>query len=146
MCAPIQDTRPADSWGGGAWITSSSGSAVLIVGRKGLGDNCYGKPEECGNDTCVESHGYHAFPYEPQMLFYDPADIIAVRNGTKKPWQVLPYNISSLNSTVYNPGCALMGAAAWDPERNILYVTEIETNDTDNGIWGATVVHVWEIR
>lgn len=138
--------RAADSWGGGAWVSSSSGSAVLIMGRKGLGESCYGEAGECGNDTCATDRGFHAFPYEAQMLFYDTADIIAVRNGTKNPWQVLPYHVSSLSSTFFNQECAMIGAAAWDSERKLLYVTETEINDPENGIWGATAVHVWQVR
>ena len=34
--------RPKDDWGGGAWVQTADKSGILIFGRKGLGDNCYG--------------------------------------------------------------------------------------------------------
>ena len=140
------DYRGADNWGGGAWITGPSGDAVVIIGRKGLGSGCYGGPDECGGDTCVTSQGYHSYPYEPQMLFYDTADIIAAVEGTRHPWQVLPYHTYSLDEVVFVPGCALPGSAAWDEERRLLYVTETSVDDPENGFWGETVVHVWKIK
>ena len=138
--------RGADHWNGGAWIETASGSAVLITGRKGLGEGCYGLPEECGNDPCVTSKGYHAYPYQPQVLFYDPEALKAVRSGIKDPWQVLPYHVLSLENIAYNAGCGVIGAAAWDPDNGRLYITEKEIDAVDHGIWGGTVVHVWKIR
>ncbi|MBF0203566.1 MAG: hypothetical protein HQK67_04440 [Desulfamplus sp.] len=136
----------ADHWNGGAWIETASANAVIISGRKGLGSSCYGTPEECGNDTCVTSKGYHAYPYQPQVLFYDPEDLKAVRAGTKSPWQVLPYEILSLENITYNQGCAAIGAAALDSDNGYLYITEKEIDDVENGIWGVTAVHVWKIQ
>jgi hypothetical protein len=37
--------------------------------------------------------------------------------------------------------CAILGAAALDRERGLLYVTEQEA-----GPWGETVVHVWQVE
>ncbi|MBF0257787.1 MAG: hypothetical protein HQK62_02940, partial [Desulfamplus sp.] len=136
----------ADHWNGGAWIETASKTAVLITGRKGLGKSCYGTPEDCQNDTCVTSKGFHAYPYQPQILFYDPEDIKAVRSGSKKPWQVLPYHVMSLEDIAYNAGCAVIGAAALDSVNGYLYITEKEIDDVDNGIWGTTAVHVWKIQ
>ena len=133
--------RPADDWGGGAWVQSAGASAVLIFGRKGLGDGCYGTPEECGGDPCRPSKGYHAYPYQPQILFYDPEEIKAVLAGSKEPWEVLPYEIYSPADKVIGGECATLGAAAYDRERGLLYVAEREAGPS-----GETVVHVWEIR
>lgn len=136
----------ADHWNGGAWIDGADGTAILITGRKGLGESCYGTPEECGNDTCVTSKGYHAYPYQPQILFYDPEDIKAVLAGTTNPWQVVPYHVMSLEDITYNGGCAVIGAAALDPDNGYLYITEKEIDAGDDGIWGGTSVHVWKIQ
>ncbi len=136
----------ADHWNGGAWIETYHGNAIVIVGRKGLGSSCYGTPEECSNDPCVTSKGYHAYPYQPQIIFYDPEDIKDVISGVKSPWQVLPYQVMSLEDIAYNHGCAVIGAAALDYDNGYLYVTEKEIDDADNGIWGVTAVHVWKIE
>ena len=135
----------ADHWNGGAWIETASKTAVLITGRKGMGEMCYGTPEECGDDPCVTSKGYHAYPYQPQILFYDPEDLKKVVSKTKEPWQVLPYQILNLEDITYNAGCAVIGAAAWDPAGKNLYITEKEIDNTEHGAYGVTVVHVWKV-
>ena len=133
--------RPADDWGGGAWVQTSTKRGILISGRKGLGDNCYGIPgETCGPDACDPYKGYHAYPYEPQILFYDPQELVEAIAGTKQPWEIVPYAIYTLTSEVLDHECATLGAAAYDQDRRILYVTEQEA-----GPWGETVVHVWQV-
>jgi len=133
--------RAADNWGGGAWVQTTGASAILIFGRKGLGDSCYGTPEHCGGDPCVPSKGYHAYPYEPQILFYDPEDLKAVVAGTKEPWEVLPYEIYSPADKMLGGECATLGAAVYDRERGLLYVAEREAGPS-----GETVVHVWSVQ
>ena len=134
------DYRAMDNWGGGAWVQTAGKSGILIFGRKGLGDNCYGTPEECGGDPCVASKGYHAYPYEPQILFYDPGELEEVIAGTREPWEVVPYEVYSSVNEVIDQECAILGAAAYDQERGLIYVTEQEA-----GPWGETVVHVWRV-
>ncbi len=135
------DYRAVDNWGGGAWVQTAGKSGVLIFGRKGLGNNCYGTQEECSGDPCVASKGYHAYPYEPQILFYDPGELREVIAGTRQPWEVVPYEVYSPANAVMDQECAILGAAAYDQERGLIYVTEQEA-----GPWGETVVHVWEVR
>ena len=134
------DYRGADHWNGGAWVQSENKSAVLIFGRKGMGDNCYGSEETCGADPCATSSGYHAYPYQPQILFYDPEEIKAVLAGAKEPWEVLPYEIYNPADKMIGGACAALGAAAYDRERGLLYVAEREA-----GPDGETVVHVWKV-
>jgi hypothetical protein len=133
--------RPKDDWGGGAWVHTSDKSGILIFGRKGLGDNCYGTPEECGGDACDPYKGYHAYPYEPQILFYDPEELKEVMTGIREPWEVVPYEVYRPLNEVLDQECATLGATAYDQERGLIYVTEQEA-----GPWGETVVHVWEVR
>jgi hypothetical protein len=83
--------------------------------------------------------GYHAYSYETQVLFYDPEDLKAVISGTSEPWEVLPYKTYSLSNTVIGGECSGMGAAAYDEESGLLYVTEQEA-----GPDGESVVHVWK--
>ena len=97
------DYRAMDNWGGGAWVQTAGKSGILIFGRKGLGDNCYGTQEECSGDPCVPSEGYHAYPYASQILFYDPEELKEVIAGTREPWEVLPYEVySPANEVIRN--------------------------------------------
>ena len=134
------DYRARDRWEGGAWVETAEGGAILIFGRKGLGDNCYDTQERCGGDPCDDSKGYHAYPYEPQILFYDPEALKAVLAGTREPWQVLPYHVYSPLEETLDPACGTLGAAAYDRARGLLYVAEQEA-----GPEGETVIHVWHL-
>lgn len=133
--------RAKDSWGGGAWVEVAGRRAVLIAGQKALGDNCYGTPEQCANDPCHIYKGYHAYPYQPQILFYDPAELLNVVAGTQSPWEVLPYEVYVLTDEMLNPACAIPSAVAYDNIRRLLYITEREAGPS-----GETVVHVWRIQ
>jgi len=135
------DYRPKDSWGGGAWVQTANRSGVLVFGRKGLGDNCYGTQAECGGDPCDMYKGYHAYPYEPQILFYDPSELAEVAAGTREPWEVLPYEIYSPVDEVLDRECATFGAVAYDQVRRHIYATEREAGPS-----GETVVHVWSVE
>jgi hypothetical protein len=129
--------RTADIWAGGAWIEAGDKSAVLIFGRKGLGPNYYGP----GNLDCDPYKGWHADPYEPQILFYDPADIVKVREGAMKPWQVVPYEVAVPRGVMLAGDCASFGAVAYDSKRRMIYATE-----PGAGEWGAVAVHVWQVK
>jgi hypothetical protein len=133
--------RVADEWGGGAWIEAGSLGAVLVFGLKGLGDNCYGTPgQDCPPSLCSPYKGWHSSPYEPQILFYDPDDLVAVVEGDSQPWEVEPSRIHRPTDVVFEPDCARLGAASYDRQRRLLYVAERIA-----GPWGATAVHVWEV-
>jgi hypothetical protein len=74
--------------------------SVLYSGYTGLGTPCYG----CGGSTnpggdCTEwcydpdnsSKGTHAYPYSAFVWAYDANDLVAVKNGQKNPWDIVPY-------------------------------------------------------
>ena len=111
---------PSDAWTGGAWLTSGAKSAILIAGRRGLGESYYGipRPGDGGGGK-----GYHSTPYEPQMLLYDPADLEEVLTGSRKPWQVLPYAVLRPREYLWRPN-GQIGAVAFDRQRCLLYVFE----------------------
>ena len=133
--------RASDDWGGGAWVESGGMTAVLIFGRKGLGDNCYGIPgEDCPSSLCTTSKGWNSDPYEPQILFYDPAELAAVATGDRDPWDVAPYAVFRPVPEVFDADCAIFGSVAYDEENQLIYVTE-----SGAGEFGATAVHVWQV-
>ena len=138
--------RVDDRWGGAAWVDSGAKSGILVFGLKGLGDNCYGVPnpddpiEPCPTSLCFQDKGWHSDPYQPQILFYDPAQVAEVAAGTRQPWQVLPYRVYRPLAEVFDPDCAVLNAVAHDRERGLIYVTEAEV-----GPFGETVVHVFAV-
>lgn len=134
--------RAADDWGGGAWIEAGGKSAVVLMGRKGLGASCYGIPgEECQPSLCTSDKGWHADPYEPQLLFYDPTELAAIAAGAREPWTVLPYTIYRPTTELFNPDCGILNAVTYDAARGLIYATESLA-----GPFGETVVHVWAVE
>ncbi|NEV61103.1 DUF4214 domain-containing protein [Thiorhodococcus minor] len=133
--------RAADRWDGGAWVESGERAAVLLFGTKALGANCYDTAEACGGDPCRESRGYHAYPYQAQILLYDPEDLRASTSGERDPWSVLPYAIVDASSRVLgDASCNGLGDVAYDAERQRLYVAEQIAGPS-----GETVIHVWDV-
>lgn len=74
---------------GADWVRSASSEAIMISGVK-AGSTCYGLGSDCG-DPCRASQGYHGYPYTPQILFYDPADLEDRLSGFVEPYEVLAY-------------------------------------------------------
>ena len=140
QCA-FPNYRAADRWGGGAWVESGGKTAVLLFGQKGMGDNCYGTPgADCPPSLCPASQGWHADPYEAQILFYQPDELAEVAAGSRQPWEALPYTIFRPGETLFNPTCGVLQAVAYDAANQVIYVTE-----SDAGPFGATAVHVWQV-
>ena len=133
--------RAFDNWSGGAWVGAGTNSAILIFGRKGVGDNCYGEQAECSNDPCNMYKGYHAYPYEPQILFYDPEDINDVIAGSKDPWTVLPYEVYNPQDVMFDPDCGVLGAVAYDETRGLIYAVEQIAGES-----GEPAVNVWNVN
>ncbi|MDZ7700179.1 MAG: hypothetical protein U5R49_25710 [Deltaproteobacteria bacterium] len=145
---PSQCDYPAftmcDSWTGGAFVDNGSRQAILLLGYKGLGTNCYDEPPVECNDPCSDSHGYHCNPYERQIIFYD-VDELGENVSSATPWTVLPYTIWRpdvfyLQGDVQGNVCGDVGGMAVDPAGGRLFMVERGLGGTDNN---AAVVHVW---
>ncbi len=125
--------------------------SVLFIGRHGT-TFCYGtgtgtqslhgKSDGQGNVYCYDpvdySKGSHGYPYKHQIWAYDAADLLAVKQGAKQPWDVLPYAVWNLSDMDNGSGGASMRSAAYDPATRRWYVT------TDNADRTPTV-HVYEV-
>lgn len=128
-----------DHWEGGSFVSTSSRSAILLAGRKGLGPNRYGHPPP---GACGESKGYHCDPFERQVLFYDVHELGSVALGQREPWSVLPYAVWRPAELLQaNPSCGEMGGMAYDPYGLRLFMIERGIGE-NNG----AVVHVWKAR
>lgn len=152
-----------DSWWGGAWLTKEDRSAVIFVGTKGQGKSWYGFANgvvweyDCADSTPAtcpdvpewpyENRGYWAEDYAPQILFYDPADLVNVANGQLESWQPQPYAVLDLTDTFYQPEISLenykfdiAGAVAFDRENGLIYLFERLADGY------KSVIHVWRIN
>lgn len=132
-----------DEWTGGAFVESGEKRALILIGYKGLGDNCYDEPPVECNDPCSDSHGYHCNPYERQVIFYDVELLGKSALGQQDPWVVLPYEIWHPDEfyLTSNP-CWNLGGMAFDEENGRLFMVE---RGLGEGEMNAIVVHVWSV-
>ena len=147
---PLPGHHPADRWTGGAWLTLGDKQAVVIVGRKSLGEYYYGeaRPQDCTPDK-----GYHGTPYELQVLFYSPASLIHAANGSIPAAGLAPWLRWDGQSEGGGPGQYLfetcskhVGGLAYDREHNLLYLVQIDAGRTsDNEFESLPLIHVFRI-
>jgi hypothetical protein len=96
--------------------------SVLFIGGHGTGNYCYGTAGECNDPALPDVKGPHAQPYRHQVWAYDANDLVAVKNGSKQPWELRPYAVWGLPELTSN-GVNVMGAG-FDPETGRLYVAQ----------------------
>jgi hypothetical protein len=158
----VQDYTDADHWWGGAWITRGDKAGVVLAGTKGLGKAWYGFANglvweyDCAEQTpptCpdppewpYENRGYWAEGYQAQLIFYDPAQLVAVARGELDSWQPQPYAVMVLDGYLLDPEIDLgeykrdlVGAAAFDREHGYFFLVERLADEY------RSVIHVWEI-
>jgi hypothetical protein len=111
--------------------------SVLYFGRNGTGAFCYGegtgnqalagKPTPDGTIYCYDptssDKGQHAYPYTSQVWAYDLNDLVAVKNGSKQPWEVVPYATWPLRLPV-DTGSNQLSSVAYDSARQLLYLVQ----------------------
>ncbi len=128
--------KVGDKWEGGAWITAGSKSAVVLVGRKGFGEDRYG-------EHCAGKGYYNTGGYKPYMLFYDPDDLADVADGNKQPYEPQPYATLDCGKYAFKPfdQCKDAGfsSAAYDRQHQLLYVAEPRVDGS------KAVIHVFRI-
>lgn len=152
-----------DHWIDGAWLTAGEKSAVIFVGTKALGNAWYGFSNgvvweyDCADHTpptCPEvpdwpydNRGYWADDYQPQIIFFNPWDLVAVANKEMETWHPQPYASMDLASAFYDPQTNIeeykqdiAGAMAFDRVHGLLYVIERLADEH------KSVIHVWRIQ
>jgi hypothetical protein len=136
------DFTMCDEWTGGAFVEGTGRRAILLLGHKGLGNNCYDEPPVNCHDPCSDDHGYHCQPYERQVIFYDVDALGQTALGQHNPWTVLPYTIWRPTEFYLGPTtCWNAGGMAFDRENRRLFMVERGLDDDTN----AAVVHVWSL-
>jgi hypothetical protein len=142
---------------GGVFFVPGTRS-ILFIGDAGLGPFCYGDPggdtgvkpggtnsdgaEDC-NDPNRGGKGQHSFggKYAYQIWAYDANDFLAVKNGTKNPWDIVPY--TTWQFQLLSPSCVI-GGTSYDPASGRLYVCELGA-DTEASYSYLPVIHAFQI-
>lgn len=137
------DYTMCDDWTGAAFVDSGERRAIMVLGYKGLGNNCYDEPPVECHDPCSASHGYHCQPYERQVVFYDVHELGHSAMGEQNPWVVRPYEIwRPAQFYLGSDGCMNAGGMAFDSAGRRVFMVERGLGGTDTN---AVVVHVWSL-
>lgn len=155
----INGYKEADEWSGGAWLTAGNKSAVLFAGTKGVGNCWYGFangviwPIDVDTNTVYpevpewpyNQRGWWSEEIKAQILFYDPADLAAVSQGSKKPYEPQPYDSLDIDEYLFDPGynherekATLLGALGFDRSQSLLYIVERRADED------KSLIHVWK--
>ena len=128
----------ADAITGIVWPEGSS--TVLFFGRHG-DTFCYGTGSGCG-DPADSSKGVHGYPYHSRIWAYNANDLVAVKNGSKSPWDLKPVWVSNiegqLNGLVSDKKDIL--GVAYDPSRQIIYLSAAYADDP------RPVIHAFQVN
>ena len=150
----MKDYHHSDMWSAGAWLTAGAKSAVIFVGTKGKGECWYGFANgvvwpEGGPFPPVppypnDQRGWWSSQFVGQIIFYDPADLAAVAEGERKPYEPQPYATLDIDKWLFRVRSENefyhVRAAGFDRERGLLYVSEFR------GDGDRSLVHVWKVK
>lgn len=146
----------ADSWTGGAWITTEKGSAVVIAGTHGFGDTWYGFANGVVWPTDGENTIYPQVPEYPFdergwwnnnfrtcLIMYDTHHLAQVANGTLDCREIQPYAVIDLTEYMYvdrkDIEMQYLGDVTYSRQHGTLYIQELFA-DGDR-----PVVHVFSV-
>jgi hypothetical protein len=130
----------------GGMVIPSGTRSLLYFGLNGTGTPCYGVGGATGEcvDPLSSSKGPHAYPYNYQVWAYDLNDLAAVKGGSKKPWDIKPYSVWTLefpNSFISTYG---IGGVTYDSNDQIIYLSQNQA-DTD-GYSSRALIHAYKIK
>jgi hypothetical protein len=141
--------------GGMAMIAGTR--TVLYFGRNGMGTLCYGNgtadqslvgtmgpdgAHYCYDPTSSDK-GQHAYPYRYQIWAYDMNDLAAVKNGTKQPWDVVPYGVWPFDFPTHDEQMKI-GGVGYDAEKQLLYVSQMLVDK--DGYAYRPLIHVLHVN
>jgi hypothetical protein len=135
--------------------------SVLFFGRRGKGTFCYGEgvsnpalhnthcdpnfPDVlCCYDPPNGSKGGHAYPYVYMVLAYDALDLLSVKKGVRKMWEIRPYAEWELTFPFANDNPNILGAA-YDPVNQRIYLAQ-EAGDKPGCCGYLPLIHVYHIN
>jgi hypothetical protein len=149
----------SNAYQGGVWLTAGSKAAVVISGiidfdpaRAYYGYDNWKFPSQCDPNPaangCSGNRGWRAADPHAALLFYNPAEVIAVANGAKAPsspqWyarlDITPYLLRTYPPTMLTTGADAEDALlTFDRARGLLYVSESFADGN------RPVVHVFSV-
>jgi len=139
----------------GGVVFPRGASSVLFFGSHGVGRHCYGNttpdparhltpdPSAPGDSLCYDpargGKGPHGYPYVHMIWAYNASDLVAVKNGQKQPWQVLPYATWSFETPFAIPARVVTGVA-YDAANQRIFMSMGEQDAP------RPLIHVFDIQ
>jgi len=152
-------------------VFPSGSDSVLVFGNHGLtmdgqgtagcygygtsNINLHGTTKEGSDLWCYDptdsNKGGHGYPYVSQVWAYNANDLLAVKNGTKQYWEVVPYarwtlTLPFTNETSSSTGKKLLGGAAYDPSTQRIFVTQLHADHWADSYEPNPIVHVYSLN
>lgn len=122
------DHQVPDHWEAAAWVNTLTKHAVVVVGRRAMGETFYGD----GRATDCDSYkGYHGEPFEPRIVFYDPADLALSAQGKKDPTTIVPYLEWNPSEFVTETCEGELTGSVYDEQNKLLYVLHTNADRVD---------------
>jgi hypothetical protein len=136
-----------------AWPNKSR--TIMFIANMGIGEWCYKDcPTHPVNPTTTRPNGttviggHHAEPDTYRVWFYDALDLVKVRNGQLKPWQVMPYRVENITLPGPKQRSFNIRSAIVDARTNRLYVAQYSDTWTEGGgyVDSPPVFHVYQLK
>jgi hypothetical protein len=112
------------------------GDEVCFWGTHGTGPWSY--TQGGSTDPYRPGDNVHAPPYRYQRWVYKLADLLAVKAGTKKPWEIQP-RVEAYTMPSYGDSSKYAGGVAFDPATNRVFVGQ------RYGDGAKPVIHVFQV-
>ncbi|MBX7135011.1 MAG: Ig-like domain-containing protein [Fimbriimonadaceae bacterium] len=119
--------------------------SIVYLSAIGTGEFYYGDAA-AANDPNRTDKGPHSVGgnYVWQAWAYDVDDFIAVKNGEKSPWDVMPYSTWNFDFPIAD-GKKYLGGVAFDPNTGRLYVSQINVDNSRDAYDNAPLIQVFQI-
>jgi hypothetical protein len=138
---------------GFAWGNKSR--TIMFIAAMGIGEWCYKdcpthpvRPTTTRPDGTTILGGPHAEPDTYRVWFYDALDILKVKQGQMKPWEVRPYHVENITLPGARQVQFSIRGMAVDPATNRLYLTQYVDRLTTGGgyVDSPAVIHVYQLK
>jgi hypothetical protein len=156
---PFPGISKVDGFGDWAWIERPAGRALVLSAAKNHGRTFYGDDSHCieADDPssphvtgiCGNNKQYYGEDMRASILLFNPDDFEEVAAGTRKPDTPVPYASFDLEPFLYKTrkpsNQYRIGGMAYDSNRGLMYVSEVDVEGEGNPFPHNPVIHVFGI-
>jgi hypothetical protein len=97
-------------------------------------------------DLCGQSKGFHDYPYYFRLFFYDPEDLLKVKNGQMDPWEPMPYERWDAEEYIFPTCMKSIRGAAYDRANRLIYFIQPGIDSIASFYERHPVIHVFRFQ